>query len=428
MSPPIEVPAAAAERSSPPGREIAVVCQHLSKRYKIYSKGAHRVLEALTFHRLHLHQELWALTDISLEVPAGTALGIVGSNGAGKSTLLKILTRTTYPSSGVFEVNGKVSALLELGAGFHPDFSGRDNIYMNASLLGFSRQEIDERYQAIVEFSELGEFIERPVRIYSSGMYMRLGFSIAMAMDPEIIIIDEILAVGDQHFQKKCIDKIHEYREDGRTILFCSHTLYHVRQICDRAIWLHDGRIHRDGLPIEVTNEYSAYERRRTKDAMRWVEHRPQERKGKQPEYPSLVKVLFTRADSKEPVDVVKTGDDVDVHVWYEMPDKSIDFNIGVAINRVDNIQCFGASCNHDEVTIEKTGYAVFHIQSLPLLAGEFNVAVYLADEKSLVIYDQNIDEVNFKVLYEGYELGLFRADIEWGFREDEPPRTGKGR
>lgn len=414
--------------ATPPGREMAIVCRGISKRYKIYKKSAHRVLEALSFHKLHLHQDLWALTDVTLDLPAGTALGVVGSNGAGKSTLLKILTRTTYPSFGTFSVNGKVSALLELGAGFHPDFSGRDNIYMNAALLGFTRQEIEERYQAIVDFSELGEFIERPVRIYSSGMYMRLGFSIAMAMDPEIIIIDEILAVGDQHFQKKCIDKIHEYRDDGRTILFCSHTLYHVRQICDRAIWLLDGRVHRDGSPIDVTNEYSAYERRRTKDAMRWMDHRPDEKAARHKEYPSLTKILFTRMGSKTPVEVVKTGDDVDVHVWYEMPDKSIDFNIGVAINRVDNIQCFGASCNHDEVAIDKTGYAVFHIKSLPLLAGEFNVAVYIADEKSLVIYDQNIDEVSFKVEYQGYELGLFRAQIEWGFIEDDAPKGGRAK
>jgi len=421
-------PAPATPPATAAGRPLAIACRGLSKRYKIYKKSAHRVLEALTLQRLMLHQDLWALTDVTLELPAGTALGVVGSNGAGKSTLLKILTRTTYPSHGTFSVNGKVSALLELGAGFHPDFSGRDNIYMNASLLGFSRQEIEERYQAIVEFSELGDFIERPVRIYSSGMYMRLGFSIAMAMDPEVIIIDEILAVGDQHFQKKCIDKIHEYRDDGRTILFCSHTLYHVRQICDRAIWLLDGRVQRDGNPIDVTNEYSAYERRRTKDAMRWMDHRPQERVGKHKEYPSITKILFTRAGSKTPVDVVKTGDDVDVHVWYEMPDKSIDFNIGVAINRVDNIQCFGASCNHDEVAIDKTGYALFKIKRLALLAGEFNVAVYIADEKSLVIYDQNIDEVSFKVDYQGYELGLFRADIEWGFHEDASSKGGRAR
>lgn len=400
--------------------EYAIVTENLSKTYKIYRQSIHRVFEALSFGKLKYHQDLRALEGINLSVEKGTALGVIGSNGAGKSTLLKILSNTSYPTGGSFQVDGKVSSLLELGAGFHFDFSGRDNIYLNGSVLGFTQEEINDRYNDIVQFSELGDFIEKPIRIYSSGMVMRLGFSVAVSMDPEVLIIDEILAVGDQHFQKKCIDKIHSFKNRGRTILFCSHSLYHVRQICDRVVWIKDGMVEMDGNPIEVTNEYANYERKLFREASRRDvrEDSGQRRRGEN--LPFLKKAVLTLADSDEEVETVRTGDTVELKIHYEVPDPSVSFNLGVSVNRLDDIQCFGSSSLHEGVPVQKSGHAVFRINNLRLLAGEFTISVYIADENSMMALDQMIDVIEFKVEHDGYEVGIFRGDIEWIFEESK--------
>ncbi len=400
--------------------EDSIVCKDLTKTYKLYRQSMHRLLEFLSFNKLHLHQDLHALKGVNLTVEKSTALGVIGSNGAGKSTLLKILSRTSYPTGGSFAVNGKVSSLLELGAGFHFDFSGRDNIYLNGSVLGFTKEEIDERYDDIVQFSELGDFIEKPIRIYSSGMVMRLGFSVAVSMDPEVLIIDEILAVGDQHFQKKCIDKIHSFKNAGRTILFCSHSLYHVRQICDRVIWIRDGQVEMDGNPIEVTNEYANYERKLFRDVARKDVQKGTEKSQRRQNLPFLTKVRLTRTGSDEDLEVVKSGEDVEVKIWYEIPDHSVHFNLGVSVNRMDDIQCFGSSSLHEGVPVEKNGYAVFRINKLRLLAGEFTISVFIADEHSMMALDQMVDIVEFKVEHDGYEVGIFRGDVEWIFEESK--------
>ncbi|MBI1852400.1 MAG: ABC transporter ATP-binding protein [Planctomycetes bacterium] len=406
--------------------DFAVKTWDLSKKYKLYKKSYHRVLEALSGQRKRYHEELWALRDVNIEVAKGSVLGIVGSNGAGKSTLLKLLTGTSYPTTGRMQVNGKISALLELGAGFHPDFTGHDNIYMNASILGFTHDEIDEKYEDIVRFSELGDFIQQPVRIYSSGMVMRLGFSVAISMDPDVMIIDEILAVGDQHFQKKCIDRIHSFKERGKTILFCSHTLYHVRQICDRAIWIKQGRVEMDGNPIDVTNEYGNFERRLFKEAMTHeAKHYAYVSGTEKKELPFIESVELSPAGKNAPIRTLRTGQDFDVTVRYTIPDRKMKVNVGVAINRADGIFCFGSSIDHDKIDFESQGgIAVYRVQNLRLLAGEYNVSVYLADDKSLVVYDQKPEELEFKVEYSGYHIGLFLPDSQWVF----PKNSQNGR
>jgi len=396
--------------------EFSVVTRGLGKRYKIYRKSVHRLLEMACFGKRTCHEKLWALKDVNLDIEKGIALGIVGSNGAGKSTFLKILTGTTSPTEGTFRLNGRVSSLLELGAGFHLDFTGRDNIFLNASVIGWSRDEVAERYNEIVAFSELGDFIDRPVRIYSTGMVMRLGFSVAISMNPEILIIDEVLAVGDQHFQKKCIERIHRFKEEGKTILFCSHSLYHVRQICDRAVWIKEGRLEMDGHPIDVTNEYSNFERRLLRN---YLAKRKDEAPSEKKLFPYITKVELSRAGETKPVRTVKTGDDVDVRIWYEVPDPSVEFNLAVGITRADDIQCFGSSCRHEGMKeFRKTGFAIFRIRSLRLLAGEFTVSAFVTDEKTTMIYDQKVDEIEFKVEYKGWEIGLFLPDREWVFDE----------
>ena len=196
------------------------------------------------------------LKNINLDIKKGETVALIGTNGSGKSTLLKLMTKILYPNKGTLETHGKLTSLLELGAGFHPDFTGRENIYFNAAIFGLTRQEIDKRIDEIIEFSELGDFIDNPVRTYSSGMYMRLAFSIAINVDAEILLIDEILAVGDQHFQDKCFAKLKEMKESEKTIVIVTHSLGQVRELCDRAIWIYNGEVRMDGTPNEVVDEY----------------------------------------------------------------------------------------------------------------------------------------------------------------------------
>lgn len=236
---------------------IAVTLQNISKVYRFYQKPAHRLWEALC--KRSMHTPFHALEDISFSVPVGSTMGIIGENGAGKSTLLKILARTLTPSSGTIEVNGRVSALLELGAGFHEEFSGRQNIYLNASLMGLSENEIRAREEEIISFSELGEFIDRPIKTYSSGMVVRLAFSIATSVDPDVLVVDEALSVGDQRFQEKCIHRMQGFREDNKTIIVCSHSMYLINALCGRCMWIDHGRIRHLGQTDEVISSYVAY-------------------------------------------------------------------------------------------------------------------------------------------------------------------------
>ncbi|MEA2061123.1 MAG: ABC transporter ATP-binding protein [Thermodesulfobacteriota bacterium] len=234
-----------------------VSVQNVRKEYKIYANPHDRLFEAVL--RKPRHTVFRVLEDISFEVGIGRSLGVIGDNGAGKSTLLKLLAGTVQPSFGTIEMRGRVAALLELGAGFHPEFSGRQNIFLNASLLGISQGEIERKEEEIIAFSELDSFIDRPVRTYSSGMYVRLAFSIATMVDPDILIIDEALAVGDMSFQKKCIQRMNQFKEQGKTMLFCSHSMYHVQELCERVIWLENGRIRKFGPCDEVAAQYEAF-------------------------------------------------------------------------------------------------------------------------------------------------------------------------
>lgn len=231
---------------------------NISKLYKIYNHPFDRVKDWLTPKYFRFYKEFWALKDISFRVRKGASLGIIGVNGAGKSTLLKILSKTTSPTSGSYSINGRVSALLELGTGFHPDFTGIQNIYMNGRLLGMSDEFLSEKVASIIDFSELGDFIDRPLRTYSTGMNVRLAFSVAAAVDPDVLIVDEALAVGDVHFQQKCIKRIRQFKEEGKTILFVSHDPGIVQSLCDEAILLNDGQLADLGKPDEILDHYNA--------------------------------------------------------------------------------------------------------------------------------------------------------------------------
>lgn len=237
-------------------KENAIEIKHVTKSFKIYYDKASTLKEHLLFWKRNESELYTALKDINLDIKKGETVGLIGVNGSGKSTLLKLMTKIIYPTKGEIITHGKLTSLLELGAGFHQDFTGRENIYFNAAIFGLTRQEIDKRLNEIIEFSELGEFIDNPVRTYSSGMYMRLAFSIAINVDAEILLIDEILAVGDQHFQEKCFNKLQELKNSEKTIVIVSHSLDQIENLCTRAIWINNGLVEMDDTPSKVIPEY----------------------------------------------------------------------------------------------------------------------------------------------------------------------------
>lgn len=236
--------------------DIAIRVDHVDKSFNVFYDKTNTIKEKLLFWNRSKKEVRPILKDINLEIKKGEVVALIGVNGSGKSTLLKLMTKIIYPNKGKVETYGKLTSLLELGAGFHPDFSGRENIYFNASIFGLTRKEIDARMEQIIEFSELKDFIDNPVRTYSSGMYMRLAFSVAINVDAEILLIDEILSVGDQHFQEKCFDKIEDLKREGKTIVFVTHGMGAVERFCTRAVWLHQGKIKMDGDTKTVVKEY----------------------------------------------------------------------------------------------------------------------------------------------------------------------------
>lgn len=237
----------------------AIEVRNVKKKFRVYFDKGHTLKEKALFMRRRKYEEREVLKDISFAVKKGEAVGLIGSNGCGKSTTLKLLTRIMYPDAGTVEMAGRVSSLLELGAGFHPDMSGRENVYINASIFGLGRKEIDRRIDDIIAFSELEQYMDNPVRTYSSGMYMRLAFSVAIHVNADILLIDEILAVGDVSFQAKCIQKLRGIKEQGTTIVLVSHSIEQIEQICERSIWIQDGYVRMDGSVQEVDREYLLY-------------------------------------------------------------------------------------------------------------------------------------------------------------------------
>lgn len=236
--------------------DIAIEVSHVSKDFKLFYDKANTLKEKMIFWNRNKNDVLHILQDINLNIHKGETVALIGVNGSGKSTLLKLMTKIIYPNKGYLKTYGKLTSLLELGAGFHPDFSGRENIYFNASIFGLTKKEIDQRLDKIIAFSELEEFIDNPVRTYSSGMYLRLAFSVAINVDADILLIDEILAVGDQHFQEKCYKRLEELKQEGKTIVIVTHALNVVKDFCDRAIWIKDGKIKEDGDPKVIVEQY----------------------------------------------------------------------------------------------------------------------------------------------------------------------------
>jgi len=235
---------------------IAVTVDHVSKKFRLYKERNQSIKSAVMRRRTSVYEDYWALQDIDLEIRAGETFGLVGDNGSGKSTLLKCMARILYPDRGSIKIEGRMAALLEVGTGFHPELSGRENVYLNGSILGMTRKEIDARFDDIVDFSGVREFIDQPVKNYSSGMYVRLGFSVAIHVDPDVLLVDEVLAVGDESFQEKCAEKFRELKARGKTIVIVSHSMEMVEKMCDRVAWIQDSHLKQVGKPSAVIKAY----------------------------------------------------------------------------------------------------------------------------------------------------------------------------
>jgi ABC-type polysaccharide/polyol phosphate transport system ATPase subunit len=392
--------------------EPAIEVIGLSKSYQLYGSPFGRLLERMPWNARQRHTAVHALRDVNFQVQPGSCMGLVGGNGAGKSTLLKILTGTTFPSVGGYRIRGRISSLLELGAGFHAEFSGRENIFMNAAMMGFSRKEMKAKFHEILEFSELHGFIDAPIRTYSSGMVCRLGFSVAVATDPDVLIIDEILAVGDMHFQRKCVERIWDYKNRGKTMFFCSHSLYDVRQICDRAIWLKDGHIERIGDAVMVTNDYATYENQLGAKADFRVEEKPPQ----SPDHPRILAVDLLDARTGKERNVFQPGDHVAVRVRIKNGAKPERVHVAIGATRKEGMMLFAHSTQFDGVEIDfAEGHVVLELPNLRLLAGELVVPVWLLDARGVHRFHEMPASKNLIVEnHASKDLGVVLHDHSW--------------
>jgi len=393
-----------------------VHAEEVGKGYRIYRRPADRLREL--FLRRPLHQIHWALREVSLSVAQGETFGLVGENGAGKSSLLKLMAGTSRPTEGRVMVHGRVAALLELGAGFHPEESGRDNVHLMGAVAGVEPADRESYYRDVTSFSELPEdVLGRPVKTYSSGMFMRLAFAAATAVEPDVLIIDEALSVGDMHFQKKSLDRIMQFRAAGKTVLFCSHNLYQVRSLCDRAAWLHEGQVRSMGDTEEVVSAYESYEREK-EGAVAQPERAAIFRPAPQGVAPvRLASVSLLNSDGAC-ANRVESLQPVEVAVEVEPRVRDVAFHVGVAIVRSNRENLFGTSTHFDPdrppLRPEVNRRVVLHLPRLTLLSGEYALSVYLLDDTGLHVYDMAEQVVPFTVRNPGRDFGVVHMDSEW--------------
>ena len=411
--------------------EVVIEVKNVSKKFKVFIDKGHTIKEKVLFNKRRKYETRTVLDNISFSVKKGEAIGLIGKNGCGKSTTLKLLTKIIYPDSGSIKMKGRVSSLIELGAGFHPDMSGRENIYINASIFGLTRKEIDERLYQIIKFSELEKFIDNPVRTYSSGMYMRLAFSVAINVEADILLIDEILAVGDANFQSKCFNKLKEIKERGTTIIIVSHSMEQIEQICDRSIWIQNGKIKADGVPREIHSHYMDYmghqnferlnyanleskiKKRQNGDEIEYWDGKQKVRWGNQKACITKTYLLNSR---EEKVNVIKSGERIRLHVEYEVYNKVEDAVFGIGIFRVDGLQCYGTNTRierFEKFDLEKNGEFSLLLDSFDLLPGEYTIDITIEMGMGVPV-DYYTKAIKCVVYSEITDVGVVRLKHNW--------------
>lgn len=384
-------------------KETVIQVEHVSKHFRVFFDRGGTLKERLLFRERSRHEDRTVLNDISFSVKRGEAIGLIGQNGCGKSTTLKLLSRILYPDQGSITMKGRVSALIELGAGFHPDLSGRENIYNNAAIFGLTKKEIDARLQTIIDFSELGVYIDNPVRTYSSGMYMRLAFSVAINVDADILLIDEILAVGDASFQAKCFNKLQEIKASGTTIVIVSHSLSQIEQICERSYWIDNGVIRMEGRPRDVHPHYLEYMSNKSSEANSRSAAQKTDEKNDDAEATQTNSEASAKEDTRsqnrwgsgearmKSVTVLDSKgaerlsfspeEQIKIHIEYHAKEKLPSAVIGLAIYKSDQTYYYGTNSLLDyshTITLQEEGTIDLYLDSLPVANGSYTIDLAL--------------------------------------------------
>ncbi|MGL5434324.1 MAG: ABC transporter ATP-binding protein [Lachnospiraceae bacterium] len=420
-------------------KENSIEVKNLKKSFKVYNDKGRTLKELALFSQRRKYESRIVLDDISFEVEKGEAIGLIGRNGCGKSTTLKILSKIMYPDSGTVELSGRVSSLIELGAGFHPDMSGRENIYTNASIFGLNKKEIDSRIDDIIMFSELQEFIDNPVRTYSSGMYMRLAFAVAINVDADILLIDEILAVGDISFQAKCFEKLMSIKKNGTTIVIVSHSLAQIEKICDTSYWVDSGKIISHGDPVDIHKRYiQSQEQGKNKSQIKMMEdlsnNNADSKAGQEGEKQiEMIKmdlldtavrkgdgrvrferIAFVDSNGKE-TNNFYTGEDIHLYLEYNVREQ-MEGSIGIGISRTDGLRCFETNTILElgkYISFEDKNMLKVILKDIALLSGEYFIDIAIHSKKGEMV-DSIWNAKGFTIIKNKREIGVCYIDTEW--------------
>lgn len=388
----------------------------VSKRYPILHQGSHQLSHVWSRLRgLEPHNTFTALQDISFTVHKGESLGLVGVNGAGKSTLLKLIAGVVTPSSGTFARQGRIGALLELGAGFHAEYTGRENIFLSCALMGLTRAQTLEKIDAILSFADIGEHIDQPIKNYSSGMVVRLGFAVATCVTPDVLITDEVLAVGDESFQKKCISWMERYLEQGGTLLLCSHSMYHIQKLCQRALWIHGGQVHMGGTASDVTRSYLAWHEEKTRKEKERDSalSKPSDANSASGVY--AIEDMYLNENRTEETICIHMRDRLTVQGTVYSPDGRAP-HVAVGVVRADGSPVYGIVSEMDGYVLQAQSNNLFVytivFDELPLLPGRYVARSHAMDPEGFRLFDQV--ERHFDVLGDSRELGFCRLEHRW--------------